>query len=53
VRSLAATVVSFEEALRKRVLPTFRRGAAANALEGDLADLPRAGAGEPGVRERP
>src|SRR3954454_8808179 len=28
----------FEDALRKRVLPTFRRGAAAGALEGDLSD---------------
>jgi succinate-acetate transporter protein len=42
----------FEDALRKRVLPTFRRGAAANALEGDLADQLRAGASEPGVREQ-
>jgi hypothetical protein len=42
----------FEDALRKHVLPTFRRGAAAKALEGDLADQLRAGTSEPGVREQ-
>jgi uncharacterized protein len=42
----------FEDVLGRRVLPTFRRGAAAAALEGDLSDQLRATAGEAGVREQ-
>jgi uncharacterized protein len=42
----------FEDVLGRRVLPTFRRGAAARALEGDLSDQLRATADEAGVREQ-
>jgi succinate-acetate transporter protein len=42
----------FEDALGKRVLPTFRRGAAAAAVEGDLADQLRAATTDAGVREQ-
>jgi succinate-acetate transporter protein len=42
----------FEDALGKSVLPTFRRGAAAAALEGDLTQQLRAASTEPGVRDQ-
>src|SRR4051812_1410505 len=42
----------FEDVLGKSVLPTFRRGAAKGAVEGDLSDQLRATAAEPGVRQQ-
>jgi uncharacterized protein len=42
----------FEDVLGRSVLPTFRRGAAADAVEGDLSDQLRATAAEPGVRQQ-
>lgn len=42
----------FEDVLGKRVLPTFRRGAAAGAIEGDLSEQLRVAAGDAGVRQQ-
>jgi len=42
----------FEDVLGKRVLPIFRRGAAVDAVEGDLSEQLRAVTSEPGVRQQ-
>lgn len=41
-----------EDMLGKRVLPTFRRGDASTAIEGDLSEQLRASRGDAGVRQQ-